>query len=67
MPKGYMLLRIARKTGIMKTKEENRTVSKKKPAKKTTSPKSSKKQNEIENKKIKIQIDEMDDDYWLDE
>lgn len=67
MPKGYMLLRIARKTGIMKTKEENRTVSKKKPAKKTTSPKSSKKQNEIENKNIKIQIDEMDDDYWLDE
>lgn len=98
MPKGYMLIAIARKTGIMKTEEGGRknTSKKKKPknkrnrkARRKVSPDSRKPQNKkkqknkknqkkdiqnetmqdgnVQNKNLKVQIDEMDDDYWLDD
>lgn len=94
MPKGYMLLRIARKTGIMKAKEEgSKALAQKKQTKRSTGGRSSKKQIskkqtskkrgdskqnikkqnyekknvEKKNESIRTKIDEIDDDYWLDE
>lgn len=54
MPKGYLLVNIAKKTGIMKKTD---TKSKKKNTK-----------NKIkENRKLQIEQDQEQDDYWLDE
>ena len=84
MPKGYVLIRIARKTGIMKTEDTKKSNSSKKKKKARASEdrkseseafkKIEKQDNKtirnnymIQNKNIKVNIDEMDDDYWLDE
>ena len=77
MPKGYMLLRIARKTGIMKAEDTKKSSSpKKKKIRETENRKregvsfkniEKQKNNKIQNKAIKVELDEMDDDYWLDE
>lgn len=84
MPKGYVLIKIARKTGIMKTEDTKKSNSSKK-KKKARASESRKSESEvfkkiekqdnkkirnnymIQNKNIKVNIDEMDDDYWLDE
>lgn len=66
MPKGYMLVSIAQKTGIMKKKDFKKKTS----GKKTKSQKEENKQQNIfknQYKKIAEPIDENDDDYWLDE
>lgn len=68
MPKGYMLISIARKIGIMKTETPGKR--KKSPKKKASGKRSKKKNKKIQkkqNKAIQEPIDEEDDDYWLDE
>ena len=84
MPKGYVLIRIARKTGVMKTEDTKKSNSTKKKKKDRASEnrkdesgafkKIEKQNNEkirnkyiIQNKNIKVNMDEVDDDYWLDE
>ncbi len=58
MPKGYLLIKIAKKTGIMKTKSQKM-------------PKDVKHNTKIKNKENRNnkvnEINENDDDYWLDE
>lgn len=58
MPKGYLLIKIAKKTGIMKTKSQKMP----KNVKHNTKIKNKENRNNTEN-----EINENDDDYWLDE
>ena len=65
MPKGYMLVGIAQKTGIMKKKDFRKV---KNSGKKSVGAKKKNDQQKIsKNKKVLESIDENDDDYWLDE
>ena len=65
MPKGYMLVGIAQKTGIMKKKDFRKV---KNSGKKSAGAKKKNDQQKIsKNKKVLESIDENDDDYWLDE
>ena len=67
MPKGYMLVGIAQKTGIMKKKDFRKV---KNSGKKSVGTKKKNDQQKIsknQNKKLLEPIDENDDDYWLDE
>lgn len=67
MPKGYMLVSIAQKTGIMKKKNFRKP---KASGKKSVGAKKKNGQQKIsknQNKKVIEPIDENDDDYWLDE
>ncbi len=67
MPKGYMLVSIAQKTGIMKKKDFRKSKSSKKKTQSRKSANSKQKTSKNQNKKIEELIDENDDDYWLDE
>lgn len=62
MPKGYLLIRIAKKTGIMKTKtsKKSKTGNNKTTNQNITAASESK---IVEN----MEMDENDEDYWLDE
>ena len=63
MPKGQLLIRIAKKTGIMK--EENRQKKRKRSAKRKNNKK--KKKNIGKEKRENRENREETDDYWLDE
>ena len=70
MPKGYMLISIAKKTGIMKKneiKKKKSTGKKKSVGHKDTSDKKYDHINTKPNQEMKRPISEEDDDYWLDD
>lgn len=60
MPKGYLLIKIAKKTGIMKTKSV-------KISKNVNHNTKIENRNKVNKKIKKNEINENDDDYWLDE